>query len=85
MIMRTRTHAADSLKNNHPSALISQSIKVQADSREVLEQYYRGKIDECYYRLQTLNIHDHPKEITSLCLQVLEIRKELKRMSRMGY
>lgn len=79
--MRTRIQPTKEVKpfNSEPISFIADHIRIPADSREVLEQYYELRIQEFHSQLKTLNIFDHPKEITKICVRILALQKELKR------
>ena len=82
--MRTRANEAKSLQQN-ALPLVATALNVQADSKEVLKEYYINQIGECFRKLQILNIYDHAKEISTICTQVMAMQKEVKKMTRQGY
>lgn len=81
--MRTRANEAKALQNSQP--LLPSTLNVQADSKEVLKEYYIQQIAEGFRKLQILNIYDHAKEIVTICTQVMTMQKEVKKMIRQGY
>ena len=79
--MRTRIQSTKEVKpfNSSPISFIADHIRIPGDSREVLEQYYELRIQEFQSQLKSLNIFDHPREITRICMRILAVQKELKR------
>ena len=51
---------------------------IMADSAEVMEYYYRGKIQELEQSLSRLNILENPREIASLCKEIVRIKEMLQ-------
>jgi hypothetical protein len=51
---------------------------VMADSAEVMEYYYRGKIQELEQSLAQLNILENAREIASLCKEIVRIKAVLQ-------
>jgi len=61
------------------AALAPESFKlVMADSPEVMEYYYRGKIQELEQSLAKLNILENAREIASLCKEIVRIKEMLQ-------
>jgi hypothetical protein len=52
---------------------------VLADSVEVMEYYYRGKIQELEQSLSRLNLLDNAREIASLCKEIVRIKEVLQK------
>ena len=50
---------------------------IMADSVEVMEYYYRGKIQELEQSLAQLNILEHAREIASLCKEIVRTKEVL--------
>ena len=53
---------------------------IMADSVEVMEYYYRGKIQELEQSLAKLNILEHSREIASLCREVVRTKEVLQKI-----
>jgi hypothetical protein len=53
---------------------------ILADSAEVMEYYYRGKIQELEQSLTQLNLLDNAREIASLCQEIVRIKEVLKKI-----
>ena len=53
---------------------------IMADSAEVMEYYYRGKIQELEQSLSRLNILEHAREIASLCKDIVRIKEVLQKV-----
>jgi hypothetical protein len=51
---------------------------IMADSVEVMEYYYRGKIQELEQSLSKLNILEHAREIATLCKEIVRIKEVLQ-------
>jgi hypothetical protein len=49
------------------------------DSKEVLQDYYRGRILQLEKALNRLNLLEHPVEIRSICVKIIEMKNRLKR------
>jgi hypothetical protein len=47
------------------------------DSKEVLQDYYVGKILQLERSLNSLNLLDHPVEIRSICAKIIAIKNIL--------
>jgi predicted nucleic acid-binding protein len=70
-------------KSNSASAkeIAPESFKmIMADSVEVMEYYYRGKIQELEQSLSRLNILEHAREIASLCKDIVRIKEVLQKV-----
>ncbi len=64
-----------------PKELVSESVQmIMADSVEVMEYYYRGKIQELEQSLSQLNILEHAREISSLCKEVVRTKEVLQKV-----
>ncbi|WP_205508534.1 hypothetical protein [Longitalea arenae] len=70
--------------NSHSNPLPAKEIApasfqpIMADSVEVMEYYYRGKIQELEQSLAKLNLLDNAREIASLCKSIVRTREVLK-------
>ena len=53
---------------------------IMADSVEVMEYYYRGKIQELEQSLARLNILDNSREIASLCREIVRTKEVLQKI-----
>ena len=53
---------------------------IMADSVEVMEYYYRGKIQELEQSMAQLTILDNAKEISSLCMEVVRTKEILQKV-----
>jgi hypothetical protein len=51
---------------------------IMADSVEVMEYYYRGKIQELEQSMAQLTILDNAQEISSLCREVVRTKEILQ-------
>jgi hypothetical protein len=51
---------------------------IMADSAEVMEYYYRGKIQELEQSLAQLNILENAREIANLCKEIVRIKVVLQ-------
>ena len=73
-------HASSSKSNPVPSKEITpESFQmIMADSAEVMEYYYRGKIQELEQSLAQLNILDNAREIARLCKEIIRIKEVLQ-------
>jgi sugar-specific transcriptional regulator TrmB len=64
-----------------PKELVSESFQmILADSVEVMEYYYRGKIQELEQSLSQLNILEHAREIASLCKEIVRTKEVLHKI-----
>jgi hypothetical protein len=60
------------------NTIIQARIEVPlGDSREVLVEYYRGKILQLEKALNRLNLLEHPIEIESICAQIIAVKSRL--------
>jgi hypothetical protein len=55
---------------------------IMADSEEVMEYYYRGKIQELEQSLAQLNILEHARDITSLCKEIVRTKNILQKICK---
>ena len=53
---------------------------IMADSVEVMEYYYRGKIQELEQSLSQLNLLENSRQIASLCKEIIRIREILQQI-----
>ncbi|WP_207511639.1 hypothetical protein [Longitalea luteola] len=51
---------------------------IMADSVEVMEYYYRGKIQELEQSLAQLNLLENAREIASLCKNIVRTKEVLQ-------
>jgi len=51
---------------------------IMADSVEVMEYYYKGKIQELEQALAQLNILDNSREIAGLCKEIVRTKEVLQ-------
>jgi hypothetical protein len=64
-----------------PKELVSESYQmILADSVEVMEYYYRGKIQELEQSLSRLNILEHAREISGLCKDIVRAKEVLHKI-----
>ena len=75
-------HSSVSKSNSvSPKEIAPESFKmIMADSVEVMEYYYRGKIQELEQSLSRLNLLEHAREIASLCKDIVRIREVLQKV-----
>ena len=75
-------HSSVSKSNSvSPKEIAPESFKmIMADSVEVMEYYYRGKIQELEQSLSRLNILEHAREIASLCKDIVRIKEVLQKV-----
>ena len=73
-------HSSVSKSNSvSPKEIAPESFKmIMADSVEVMEYYYRGKIQELEQSLAQLNILENAREIASLCKEIVRIKAVLQ-------
>ncbi|OQP50789.1 hypothetical protein A4H97_02860 [Niastella yeongjuensis] len=67
---------SDNVSSNETTRISFQPI--MADSLEVMEYYYRGKIWEVELSLAQLNILDNAREIAGLCKEIVRIKEVLQ-------
>jgi hypothetical protein len=53
---------------------------IMADSVEVMEYYYRGKIQELEQSLAQLTILDNAREVASLCKEIIRTKEILQKI-----
>jgi uncharacterized small protein (DUF1192 family) len=53
---------------------------VMADSLEVMEYYYRGKIQELEQSLAKLNVLEHARQIAALCKEIIRTKQTLQKI-----
>jgi hypothetical protein len=76
--MRQQHSSASKFTPVSPKELVPGSFQmIMADSVEVMEYYYRGKIQELEQSLAQLNILEHSPEIASLCKEVVRTKEVL--------
>ena len=69
---------SDTVSSNETAQNSSQPI--MADSVEVMEYYYRGKIQQLEQALAQLNILDNAREIAGLCKEVVRTKEVLQKI-----
>jgi len=75
-------HSSISKMNKVPSKeLTPESFQmIMADSVEVMEYYYRGKIQELEQSLSQLNLLDNAREIASLCKEIVRTKEVIQKI-----
>jgi hypothetical protein len=75
-------HSSISKSNSvSPNEIAPESFQmIMADSVEVMEYYYRGKIQELEQSLSRLNLLENAREIASLCKDVVRIKEVLQKV-----
>ena len=64
-----------------PKELALESLQmIMADSEEVMEYYYRGKIQELEQSLAKLNLLENAREIASLCKEIVRNKTVLQKI-----
>jgi|GEM_PF-554622 len=53
---------------------------IMADSVEVMDYYYRGKIQQLEQSLAQLNLLDNAREIAGLCKEIIRIKAILQKI-----
>ena len=71
-----------SAKMPTPSYLRTQVKPVLGDSIEVMEMYYRERIQSFYKMLEHLNVLEDAPEIEFLCREIIEGRTMLVKLAR---
>lgn len=73
-------HSAISNSDSVPAKDITpESLQlIMADSVEVMEYYYRGKIQELEQSLAQLNILENAREIAGLCKNIVRTKEVLQ-------
>ena len=75
--MRQQLPAFDN-KRTHGKDIYSSFQLIMADSEEVMEYYYRGKIQELEQSLAQLNLLENAKEITTTCKEIVRTKDMLQ-------
>jgi hypothetical protein len=79
--MRQQHSSTNKLNLISPSQLAPGPFQmIMADSVEVMEYYYRGKIQELEQALAKLNILEHAREIASLCKEIVRAKEVLQKI-----
>jgi len=79
--MRQQHSSASKFTPVSPKELVPGSFQmIMADSVEVMEYYYRGKIQELEQSLAKLNILEHSREIASLCREIVRTKEVLQKI-----
>jgi sugar-specific transcriptional regulator TrmB len=77
--MRQQHSSTNKFNPVSPKELMAGSFQmIMADSVEVMEYYYRGKIQEQEQSLAQLNILEHAREIASLCKDIVRTKQVLQ-------
>ena len=53
---------------------------IMADSVEVMDYYYRGKLQELQQSLTQLNLLDNAREIAGLCKEIIRTKEALQKI-----
>ena len=62
-----------------PKEIVPESFQfIMADSVEVMEYYYRGKIQELEQSLSRLNLLENAREIAGLCKDIVRIKEVIQ-------
>ena len=69
---------SDSVSPNETAHNLFQPI--MADSAEVMEYYYKGKVQVLEQSLAQLNLLDNAREIAGLCKEVVRAREVLQKI-----
>jgi hypothetical protein len=79
--MRQQHSSTNKFTPVSPAELAAGSFQmIMADSVEVMEYYYRGKIQELEQALAKLNILEHAREIAGLCKEVVRTKEVLQKI-----
>lgn len=79
--MRQQHSSTSKFNPVSPKDLVPGSFQmIMADSVEVMEYYYRGKIQELEQSLAQLNILDNSREIASLCRDIVRTKEVLQKI-----
>lgn len=79
--MRQQHSSTNKFTPVSPAELAPGSFQmIMADSVEVMEYYYRGKIQELEQALAKLNILEHAREIAGLCKEVVRTKVVLQKI-----
>lgn len=75
-------HSSISKSNSvSPKELAPGSFQmIMADSAEVMEYYYRGKIQELEQSLAKLNLMENAREIASVCKEIVRNKTVLQKI-----
>jgi hypothetical protein len=75
-------HSSISKSNSvSPKELAPESFQmIMADSVEVMEYFYRGKIQELEQSLTKLNLLENAREIASLCKEIVRNKAVLQKI-----
>jgi len=64
-----------------PKEIAPESFQlIMADSVEVMEYYYRGKIQELEQSLSQLNLLENARQIASLCKEIIRTKEILQKI-----
>jgi hypothetical protein len=79
--MRQQHSSVNKFDSVSPKELASHSFQmIMADSVEVMEYYYRGKIQELEQALSKTNLLEHAREIASLCKEIVRTKEVLQKI-----
>jgi hypothetical protein len=77
--MRQQHSSTSKFNPVSPKDLVPGSFQmIMADSVEVMEYYYRGKIQELEQSLAQLNILEHAREMAGLCREIVRTKEVLQ-------
>jgi hypothetical protein len=64
-----------------PKEIVPESFQlIMADSAEVMEYYYRGKIQELEQSLSQLNLLENARQIATLCKEIIRTKEILQKI-----
>lgn len=79
--MRQQHFSISKLNPVSPKELAPESFQmIMADSEEVMEYYYRGKIQELEQSLAKLNLLEHARQIAIVCKEIIRIKTILRKI-----
>jgi hypothetical protein len=79
--MRQQHSSISKLNSVSPKELAPESFQmIMADSEEVMEYFYRGKIQELDQSLAKLNLLENAREIASLCKEIVRNKAVLQKI-----
>lgn len=80
--MRQQHLALNNQTTAHPKQeeLLIAFPEIMADSMEVMEYYYRGKIQVLEQSMADLTLLDNPREISLICKEIIRTKDILRRV-----
>ena len=79
--MRQQHSSISKLNPVSPKELTPESFQmIMADSEEVMEYFYRGKIQELDQSLVKLNLLENAREIASICKEIVRNKAVLQKI-----